>query len=70
MKKAFKSLKLWKSWIVVAFIAGILLALCTVVYAGVGLVDHKRWVSNTALTASEWDQIMHQIDSLGYVNTN
>ena len=40
MKKFKKS---WKAWIVAAFIAGILMACGALVYAGSGLVDHKRW---------------------------
>ena len=65
MKKFKKS---WKAWIVAAFIAGILMACGALVYAGSGLVDHKRWTSNTALTTAEWNQIMNQIDSLRRLN--
>lgn len=73
MKKAFKSLKSWKFWIVIALVVGFLAAYGVVVYAGVGLFYHDRSNSNcsywNALSADEWDMVMRRIDSLNYIAT-
>lgn len=74
MRKTFKSLKSWKVWIVIAFVAAFLLACGALVYARSGFQLHERsfsWCTYCAeLTVGEWNQIMQKIDSLVNIKTN